>query len=163
MNNKFESAHVTLSNAKLLKELGFHVYCPTCYGMAILHNGEYLGCDEEYELRAEGRENEIEYVDGGMIYDLYTNNTGDDGLYARPTQDVVFIWLRKRYNVHIVAMPYITTEGQFWVSDAYTFGPEMYDKIKGMTTMLCNSPEEANEKTLGKVLKDIIQKENERK
>ena len=61
---------VSSKTAKELKDFGFDIICPNCYGVAIMHNGEYLGCDEEYELRAEGRGDEIEYVEYGMLYGI---------------------------------------------------------------------------------------------
>ena len=50
---------VSSKTAKELKDFGFDIICPNCYGVAIMHNGEELGFDEEYELRAEGRGDEI--------------------------------------------------------------------------------------------------------
>lgn len=144
---------VTFETAKLLKDFGFDVICPQCYGIAIMHNGEYLGCDEEYELRAEGRDDEIEYIDGGMVYDMWFKNTDkkDHNVYAAPDIEVVRRWFRDKHNLHITAMPYITVEGCFWLSDVYTFSDEMYDKLP-LTTMGCDTYEEAIEKIILKLL-----------
>ena len=74
---------VTFETSKLLKDFGFDIICPQCYGTAIIHNGEYLGYDEKYELRAEGRGDEIKYVDG-MLYNMWfkNNDKEDHNIYA---------------------------------------------------------------------------------
>ena len=144
---------VTFETAKLLKDFGFDVICPRCYGIAIMHNGEYLGCDEEYELRAEGRCNEIEYVDGGMLYDMWFKNTDKEynDVYAAPDIENVRKWFRDNYNLHITAMPYITVEGCLWSSEVYSYNNETYDKLP-LTTMVCETYEEAIEKAIFKLL-----------
>lgn len=43
-----------------LKEIGYDEPCDASYVTAIRHKGEDLGCDEEYELRAEGKGDEHE-------------------------------------------------------------------------------------------------------
>lgn len=99
---------VTFETAKSLKDFGFDIICPKCYGIAVMHNGEYLGCDEEYELRAEGRGDEIEYIDGGMLYDMWfkNNDKEDHNVYAAPDIETVRKWFRDKYKLHITAMPY---------------------------------------------------------
>ena len=144
---------VTFETAKILKDFGFDIICPKCYGVAVMHNGEYLGCDEEYELRAEGRGDEIEYIDGGKLYDMWFINTDKNyhDVYAAPDIETVRKWFRDNYNLHITAMPYITVEGHFWLSDVYTFNDEMYNKLP-LTTMVCETYEEAIEKAIFKLL-----------
>lgn len=143
---------VTFETSKLLKDFGFDIICPQCYGTSIIHNGEYLGYDEEYELRAEGRGDEIKYVDG-MLYNMWfkNNDKEDHNIYAAPDIEIVRKWFRDKYNLHITAMPYITVEGHFWLSDVYTFNDEMYDKLP-LTTMVCNTYEEAIDKEIVKLL-----------
>ena len=146
-------AIVKSETAKALKDIGFDVTCPNCYGMAVMHNGEYLGSDEEYELRAEGRGDEIEYVDGGMLYSMWCNNREkeDRDVYAAPDIEVVRKWFRDKHNLHITAMPYITVEGQLWLADVYVFSDVMYSKLP-LTTMVCDTYEKENEKIINKLL-----------
>lgn len=66
--------YVSLETAKLLKERGFKEWCRQCYGLDVRHNGEPIDVDEEYELKDAGRENEIEYVDGGRMYNYGCGN-----------------------------------------------------------------------------------------
>ena len=159
MENDFNL--VSSETAKVLKDFGFDVLCPHCYGVAIMHNGEYLGCDEEYELRSEGRGDEIEYIDGGMLYSMWfkNNDKEDHHVYAAPDIESVRKWFRDKYNLHITAMPYITVEGCMWMADVYTFSDEMYDKLP-LTTMVCESYEEAVEKEILRLINYL--KENGR-
>lgn len=152
---------VSSKTAKDLKDFGFDIICPNCYGVAVMHNGEYLGCDEEYELRAEGRGDEIEYVEYGMLYHMWFKNNGkeDHNVCAAPDIETVRKWFRDKYSIHITAMPYITVEGCMWMADVYTFSDEMYDKLP-LTTMVCKSYEEAIEKEISKLINYL--KENEK-
>ena len=145
----FKLKIVSSETAKVLKDFGFDILCPQCYGVAIMHNGEYLGCDEEYELRAEGRGDEIEYVEYGMLYDMWfkNNDKEDHDVCAAPDIETVRKWFRDKYGIYITAMPYITVEGCKWMAVAYTFSDEMYDKLP-LTTMVCESYEKAVEKEI---------------
>lgn len=152
-----EVQRVNLENAKLLKELGFREWCNCCYGTAVRHNGENIDEDEEYELKADGRENEIEYIEGGELYHINCNNHKEDvNVWACPTQEQVLQWLRNKYRTHIVGIPYITIEGQLWLSEVYEYNETSWRK--GLTTMVCETCEEAIEKGITKVLLKI--KEN---
>jgi len=95
--------HVSFETAKLLKEKGFKEWCRCCYGVAVLHNGEDISFDEECDLKDEGRENEIEYVEGGRLYDYGCNNSDKDAeVWAAPTLWDAMKWLRKNHNLIIV-------------------------------------------------------------
>jgi hypothetical protein len=157
-----EISIVTFETAKFLKDFGFDIICPKCYGVAVMHNGEYLGYDEECELRAEGRDDEIEYVDGGMLYNMWFKNTDEEhqDVYAAPDIEIVRKWFRDNYNLHITAMPYITVEGCFWLSEVYTYNDVMYDKLP-LTTMVCETYEEAIENGINKTVNYLKEKEKE--
>ena len=77
--------------------------CDTFYGLDVRYNGESIDFDEECELKAEGKEPEIEYVDGGTIYSFYHSNKEDEdyGGYSRPTLSVAQKWLRDIKNIDI--------------------------------------------------------------
>ena len=53
--------------------------------------------------------------------------------------------------IHITAMPYITVEGCLWLSEVYTYNNVMYNKLP-LTTMVCETYEEAIEKGIFKLL-----------
>lgn len=65
---------ITFETAKLLKDFGFDIICPKCYGVAVMHNGEYLGYDEECELRAEGRDDEYDEKKDELIEKVTVSN-----------------------------------------------------------------------------------------
>lgn len=94
--------YVSFVTAKLLKEKGFNWWCFKCYGVAVLHNGADISFDEECDLKDEGRENEIEYVEGGRLYDYGCDNRDKDAkVWAAPTLWAAMKWLREVHNMHI--------------------------------------------------------------
>lgn len=94
--------YVSFGVAKLLKERGFNEWCFKCYGVAVLHNGADISFDEECELKDEGRGDEIEYVEGGILYDYASNNREKvRTVWAAPTLWAAMKWLREKYNTHI--------------------------------------------------------------
>lgn len=93
--------YVSFEIAKLLKEKGFNEWCFKCYGVAVLHNGADISFDEECDLKDEGRENEIEYVEGGRLYDCGCNNRDKDAkVWAAPTLWAAMKWLRETFEIH---------------------------------------------------------------
>jgi len=101
--------YVSFETAKLLKEKGFKEWCRCCYGVAVLHNGENISFDEECDLKDEGMENEIEYVEGGALYYFNCSNSDEDGkVWAAPTLWAAMKWLREKHNIHIELNPICT-------------------------------------------------------
>lgn len=80
-----------------LKEAGYDDGCECFWATDIRHNGEYLGCDEEYELRAEGRGDEIEYIPGGRLTQHWNYNddfSDDEETCSAPDIYDAIEWLR---------------------------------------------------------------------
>ena len=147
--------YVSLETAKLLKEKGFKEWCRQCYGLDVRHNGEPIDVDEEYELRDTGRENEIEYVDGGRMYDYGCGNFNPGSPYAAPTLYVAMKWLREVHKLYIVVRPYVTEEGFFSLFDVKSV------KEKGIVVNLrtktgFNTYEEACEAAIKYCLENLI-------
>jgi len=93
--------YVSFETAKLLKEKGFKHWCYKCYGDAVYHKGVPISFDEECELKSAGLENEIEYVEGGFLYDFGCDNRKQDAkVLAAPTLQMAMKWLRKEHNLH---------------------------------------------------------------
>ena len=93
--------YVSFETAKLLKEKGFKEWCSKCYGVAVLHNGADISFDEECDLKDYGREDEIEYVEGGRLYDYGCKNSDKDiKVWAAPTLWVAMKWLRETFGIH---------------------------------------------------------------
>lgn len=95
--------YVSFETAKLLKDKGFNWWCSKCYGVAVLHNGADISFDEECDLKDEGRESEIEYVEGGRLYDYGCDNPDKDAkVWAAPTLWAAMKWLRETHNVLVI-------------------------------------------------------------
>ena len=97
--------YVSFEIAKLLKEKGFKHWCYKCYGTAVYHKGEPISPHEEYELKDEGKGDEIEYVEGGYLYDFGCDNRKKDAkVYAAPTLQRAMKWLREVHHYYIQVM-----------------------------------------------------------
>ena len=139
--------------SKLLKEKGFKEWCTHCYSDMPTHNGEYLGCDEEYELEAEGRGDEIVWIEGGMLHHL--NSRNDDAATACPTHQMASDWLRENYDLHIIAFPYKADKERKWCCYVYkTFNLLGYEKYINETL---DSYKEAVEAALKYALENLIE------
>lgn len=108
--------YVSFEVAKLLKEKGFKTWCYKSYGTAVYHKGVPISFDEECELISEGLENEIEYVEGGCLYDFGCDNRKEEAkVWAAPTLWVAMKWLRENFNINPV--PYALSFG--WAFDIF--------------------------------------------
>jgi len=100
---------VGFENAKILKKLGFNMMCNGCWSMYPHHNGEPLGSDEEYELRAEGRDNEITFEP--YWQSRFNSNNAmwgkDKNIWACPSFEDVIGWLYHTFDIYVNATPYI--------------------------------------------------------
>ena len=98
--------YVSFETAKLLKEKGFKHWCYKCYGDAVYYKGAPISFDEECELKSEGLEDEIEYVEGGYLYDFGCDNRKKEtNVWAAPTLWEAMKWLRKVHNIDISVTP----------------------------------------------------------
>ena len=95
--------YVSYETAKLLKEKGFREWCSHCYGVDVRYKGNPIDEDEEFELKSEGKEDEIEYVDGGRLYNSMWDNSDESKIYAAPTLAIAIKWIRNTYKIHIEA------------------------------------------------------------
>lgn len=98
--------YVSFVVSKLLKEKGFKQWCFHCYGVDVRHKGKSISFDEECDLKDEGFGNEIEYVEGGRLYDYVCNNRDKDAkVWAAPTLWAAIKWLREEHNICITIYP----------------------------------------------------------
>lgn len=94
--------YVSFETAKLLKEKGFKHWCYKCYGDAVYYKGVPISFDEECELKSDGLEDEIEYVEGGYLYDFGCDNRKEETkVWAAPTLWVAMKWLREVYGLFV--------------------------------------------------------------
>ena len=103
--------YVSFETAKLLKEKGFKKWCHKCYGTAVCHKGVPISFDEECELESEGLGDEIEYIEGGCLYNFGCNNSEEEtNLWAAPTLWVAMKWLREVHDIYIMIDKDFATE-----------------------------------------------------
>ena len=107
---------VSFEVAKLIREHEFDEMCRECYIPAYLHDGEPIDEDEEFELKVEGRGDEIEIVEGGSMWRTWNkNSTNSDSVYSAPTLWGMMEHIRKNHNIHI-AIDYMGffEHGEVW-------------------------------------------------
>lgn len=109
--------YVSSETAKLLKEKGFKKWCDKCYGTAVCHKGVPISFDEECDLKDEGLGDEIEYIEGGCLYNLGCNNSEEEtNLWAAPTLWVAMEWLRDIHNLVIqIELIDFLEHGEVWL------------------------------------------------
>ena len=144
--------YVSLETAKLLKEKGFNHWCYKSYGTAVYHKGTPISFDEECDLKSEGLENEIEYVDGGYLYDFGCDNRKkDEKVWAAPTLQMAMKWLRDVHNLWCE----ISWEGKgLWCMEVFSLMDEEF--IPGSIVHEIKSYEEACETAIKYCLENLI-------
>lgn len=119
---------------KLLKEIGFNDLCEYLHTTAVRHDGKDLSYDEEMELRSEGFDSEIEYIEGGKLLKFcnhnYSTPMSDTGSVSAPDIYEAMRWLRKKHNINIM-VDYNGDVAQWcWsVTDCSTGDPRPYDGL----------------------------------
>ena len=121
--------YVSLKTSQLLKRAGFDWGCDTFYGLDVRYKGKSIDEDKEYELKVCGKGKEIEYVDGGMVYNFYHTNKEDEdfGGYSRPTLSIAQKWLReiKDYDVYVFPTNNVKRENVYSIGIKY-FGRSVW-------------------------------------
>lgn len=155
--------YVSFETAKLLKEKGFKHWCYKSYGDAVYHKGVPISFDEECDLKSEGLEDEIEYVEGGYLYDFGCDNRKEEAkVWAAPTLWVAMKWLREVYNIIIDVSPLsFNTKGSEsficnnWVFTLWENGNPIVSQFYGNQTAYPNY-EEACEAAIKCGLENLI-------
>lgn len=157
-------SYVSLETAKLLKQAGFDWGCDTFYGLDVRYKGKAIDEDKEYELKVRGKGKEIEYVDGGMVYNFYhTNKEGKDFCgYSRPSLAVAQKWLReiKHRSVEVKSFVDGTVEnrGKWWIWHIYNFNPPIDWILLIGSDCRYSTYEESQEAGIKKALELILEK-----
>lgn len=151
--------YVSFEVAKLLKEKGFKEWCRCCYGVAVLHNGEDISFDEECELKDEGRENEIEYVEGGTFYYFNCNNGDEDtNVWAAPTLQMAMKWLREVHGLFIFISTWLKYKDgtiQYYY-EMRNLNDDDFETLYDYTSKEINSYEKACEEAIRYCLENLI-------
>lgn len=148
--------HCSYEVARLLKEKGFRECCRYCYGTAVRHNGEDIDEDEEFELKSEGRADEIEYIKGGILHKLYCDNAKSFGkdLCATPTHQMALDWLREVHKIFIKIPVSLDLNGDYHYS--YSILDKNCKYIRKGYTSLDWTFENTVEEALKYVLENLI-------
>ena len=155
-----EEDYVSFEAAKLLKEKGFNHWCYKSYGTAVYHKGIPISFDEECDLKSAGLENEIEYVEGGYLYDFGCDNRKKDAkVWAAPTLWVAMKWLRKVHKIGVFPSTYAFAVGENGsVKHVYGTAIINLETYELMTNDLMPMPtyEEATEVAIKYCLENLI-------
>lgn len=112
--NKIDKYYLNYNKCMKLKERGFDVYCNKFYGHYPHHNGEPLGSDEEYELRSEGKGNEITYEIINQT--LYNKNSElNKESCSCPEINTVIDWIFENLNIVLTVIPYWNEDELAWL------------------------------------------------
>ena len=147
-----------------LKKAGYKEWCRQGWGLDIRHNGQHLGSDEEYELKAEGKGDEIEYIPGGAIFEGWCNNSAewwDEDTCSAPLINDVIDWLETEKGILVVPELRSGISSYVWRCSIFTFvkgkgvklhittteRSKKYDSLsEGIEYALYNLIEEINQK-----------------
>ena len=143
MKNNIDNHYLIYNTCMKLKKRGFDVWCNKFYGPYPHHNGEPLGEDEEYELRAEGRGKEIT---SEIILQTWTSRNSmmfNKKSCSCPDINVVLDWILENWNTHIIVKPYWQENHELsWYCDIYYINKNdnKHDYIQLMNTITkCDS------------------------
>lgn len=140
-NKGIKDDWVPFKIAKGLKAKGFDELCDYLYAYAFLHDGMPISFEDELDLRAEGRGDEVEAVEGGAVYCMPNwNRENDEGEYSMPTVNVVCKWIRELFGLHITTHPYATPDvpyGTLYRYEIYrVLGKEDFSLLKPAESVL---------------------------
>lgn len=151
-------SYCSYETCMLLKKKGFNELCNAMYCDAYLYNGEYINSDHIYEYKDEGKELTIEH--GGMFFD-HANTNQDEWMSETScslvAQQVAVKWLFLRTNTYIIANPYATQDGIFWMCELVETRKEPNDIgiYKKMTKFGFTTPELAYEFGINELAKTL--------
>lgn len=142
----------------LLKKKGFNELCQDFYCDAYLCNGEYINVDHIHEYEDEGKELTIKH---GGLFCSHSNTNQEDWMNETACslvpQQVAAKWLFLRTNTHIIANPYVTQDGIFWMCELVETRKEPNDMgiYKKMTKFGFTTPELAYEFGINELAKTL--------
>lgn len=145
---------VSFEVAKLIKEKGFNEMCRVCYIPRYTHNGKDIDEDEEFELKCEGRENEIEIIEGGSTWEHWNQNNDEFSSVSAPSLWGMMEYLREKYNIHITVKPYVNEDGINFLYEIYTLEPYIFSLVKSKTGF--NTNDEAVNSAIEYIYKNLL-------
>lgn len=154
----------SLDNAKLLKEAGFDEITKTMYCTDVRYKGKSISFEEELDLKAKGKENEIEHVKFGKTLWITNKNGEYADTYSAPTIEEAIDWIRRTFDIYITVVPEFNhlKKCSKYVENVYYFEKSMQDYAKLLTPKYFNSFEECNQYAINKTLEYLKTFKNER-
>ena len=107
-----------------LKKVGYNEWCRQYWCTAVRHNGKDIDEDEEYELRSEGKDKEIEYIPGGWVHEHWNRNNDDifgDDVCSAPLINDVIDWLETEKGILVVPELRSGISSYVWRCCIFTF------------------------------------------
>jgi len=151
-NNKIKESICSFEISKLLKEMGFDEMCRNEYIPSYIHNGEIIDEDEEFELKSEGRGDEIEIIEGGILIEQWNkNSTNQASEYSAPTLQMAIDWLEQTHKIYITTQVFYDNTNVLFGSFTSFFVGSAFVKTYGGKTYL--NKHEAVEAAILDVLK----------
>lgn len=147
-----------------LKKVGYNEWCRQYWCTAIRHNGKDLDEDEEYELKAEGKDKEIEYKPGGWVHEHWNRNNDDifgDDVCSAPLINDVIDWLETEKGILVVPELRSGISSYVWRCSIFTFVEGKGIKLHMTTTERSkkyDSLSEGIEYALDNLIEEINQK-----
>jgi hypothetical protein len=126
--NNYKEPIVSVELAKLLPSKGYDVITEKTWGTCPSYKGEVLDLDDEIELHDEGVP-DSEIVDMDVLYDSWWFPKHNENTYPAPTHGLLNEWLIERWNVCILVVPYITTEGVMWCCECKRLHNDMVEPL----------------------------------
>lgn len=115
MINKITKYYLVYETCMSLKKIGFNVWCNKFYGPYPHHNGEPLGSDEEYELRAEGRGKEITSKIITQTWNHTNSMLVNKKSCSCPEINDVIDWIFENLNIVFTVIPYWNEDRLVWL------------------------------------------------
>lgn len=121
---KIDNVICSLNTSKALKAIGFNAIVGQVYTTDFRHKGKHISFEEELDLKAEGKENEIEKVPfGDLVFINNRNSDHDEWTCSAPLIYEATTWLKDQRNIIISVEPKfdIASNTTIYLEKAYYF------------------------------------------
>lgn len=96
----------SLATAQVLKAIGYNKLAQFVYATDFRYKGKHISFEEELDLKAEGKGNQIEQIPFGDIVCINNfNKENSDDSCSAPTIDEAAEWLRDNWKIYISVEP----------------------------------------------------------
>lgn len=124
LNNMKTDVICSLNTSKGLKAIEFNKVVGQAYTTDFRHKGKHISFEKELDLKAEGKENEIEEVPfGNLVFINNRNSDHDEWTCSAPLIYEATTWLKEQRNIIISVEPKfdIASSTTIYLGKAYYF------------------------------------------